>query len=435
MSFREELQHLSPVWHRVTDIVVDRGEGAYVYDVNGRRYLDFTCGYGVTNTGHCHPRVVSAAREQIGKIIHAQVNIAWHEPMLRLVKELRDVTPEGLDSFFFSNSGAEAIEASVKLARFATRRAGIIVFKGSFHGRTVAAMSLTTSNAKYRSNYQPLMAGVSVAPYANCYHCPVGDRSTSVDGVKGFPGEDVCEMWCLEELEDVLRLQSAPGDTAAILLEPALGEGGYVHPPRAWLRGVSEIARENGILLVADEIQSGFGRTGRFFAVEHAGVSPDIVVMAKALASGFPLSGIATRPGIMEKWQAGTHGGTYGGNAVSCAAAVATLHVLRDEGLVENAARMGDYLMENLRGLRERHPLIGDVRGRGLMVATEFTAPDGTAASIAGTMATDCQDRGMLVLTAGHRDNIIRWIPPLIVTEDQIDVGVEIFEEALAAAE
>jgi 4-aminobutyrate aminotransferase len=262
----------------------------------------------------------------------------------------------------------------------------------------------------------------------------VGDRTTSVDGVTGFPGEDVCGLWCLGELSDLLDMQTAPTETAAILLEPALGEGGYVHPPRIWLRGVREIADDNDILLIADEIQSGFGRTGKFFALEHADVVPDIIAMAKALASGFPLSGIATRPDLMERWRAGTHGGTYGGNAVSCAAAVATLQVFQEEGLVENAAEMGEHLLERLREVQKHHPVIGDVRGRGLMVATEFTASDGTPAAIAEDVAAGCLARGMLMLTAGHRHNILRWIPPLIVTEEQIDRAVEIFEEALAEA-
>jgi len=414
-----DTQHISPVWSRITNIVVERGEGAYIFDVNGERYLDFTSGIAVTNTGHCHPRVVAAAREQIGKIIHAQVNILYHQPLLRLVEALRQVVPPELDTFFFSNSGAEAVEAAVKLARHATGRTNLIVFQGSFHGRTSQAMAMTTSRTVYRQHYQPLAAGVFVAPYPYWYRY-------------GWPPEET-SRWCLKELRHLLASQTAPDETAAIVVEPVLGEGGYVVPPPSFLPGLRQICDEYGILLVADEVQTGFGRTGRFFAVEHFGVVPDVMIMAKGLASGFPLSCVAAPRALMDRWLVGTHGGTYGGNAVSCAAAEATIRVLQ-EGLVENAARLGPVLMAGLRDIQRRYPLLGDVRGLGLMVGAEFTRPDGSPATEEVKAVLDeCRANRLLLLNCGTYGNTIRWIPPLIVTQEQIETALGIFERALQA--
>ena len=416
-----DTRHLSPVWSRITDIVVERGEGAYLYDVHGRRYLDFTCGIAVTNTGHCHPRVVEAIREQAGRIIHAQVNILYHEPLLRLVEALREVVPSHLDSFFFSNSGAEALEGAVKLARHATGRPNVVVFQGSFHGRTNLTMAMTTSRTVYRQNYQPLAAGVFVAPYPYAYRY-------------GWDAEET-SAWCLKELRHLLASQTAPGETAAIVVEPVLGEGGYVVPPASFLRGLRDVCDEHGILLVADEVQTGFGRTGRFFAVEHFQIRPDIMTMAKGLASGLPLSGVAAPRALMESWIPGTHGGTYGGNAVACAAAEATVRVLQEEGLVENAARLGEVLLAGLRGIQEHCSLLGDVRGLGLMVGAEFTLPDGSpATALVKEVVARCLEQGLLLLTCGTYGNVIRWIPPLVVTREQIEGALEIFQGAVAAS-
>jgi 4-aminobutyrate aminotransferase len=267
--------HISPVWTRYTSIVAERAEGAYVYDRDGTRYLDFTCGIGVTNTGHCHPKVVRAVQEQAAKLLHGQANIIFHPPLLELAEELRTVVPEELDCFFLSNSGAEAVEGAIKLARHATARPNVIVFQGSFHGRTALTMALTTSKTIYRAGYQPLPAGVFVAPYPYTYRYGWGPEET--------------EVFCLREVEFLLMTQTAPWETAAILVEPVLGEGGYVVPPPGFLKGLRRICDEHSILLIADEVQSGFGRTGKWFAVEHFGVVPDIMVMAKGLASGLPL--------------------------------------------------------------------------------------------------------------------------------------------------
>ncbi len=412
-------QLVSPVWPRYTPIVAERAQGACIYDRDGNRYLDFTCGIGVTNTGHCHPRVVQAVQEQAAKLLHGQINIVYHRPLLELVSELRTIVPETLDCFFFSNSGAEAVEGAVKLARHATGRPNIIVFQGSFHGRTAMTMALTTSKTIYRLHYQPLPAGVFVAPYPYAYRYRWSPEET--------------EAFCLRELEFLLKTQTAPSETAAVLVEPVQGEGGYVVPPPGFLKGLRRICDEHGILLIADEVQSGFGRTGRWFAVEHFGVVPDILVMAKGLASGLPLSGIAARRELMERWIPGSHGGTYGGNAVACAAAVATIRVIREENLLENATRMGALLMDGLRSLQREFPVIGDVRGLGLMVAAEFTAPDGSPATdLAKRVVKGCFQRRLLLLTCGPWDNTVRWIPPLIVTAGQMEEALAIFHDAVA---
>ena len=407
-------EHLSPVWSRYTEILAERAEGSYIYAADGRRYLDFTSGIGVTNTGHCHPRVVAAAQEQVGKLIHGQANVVYHQPMLDLVSELLTVVPEGLEGFFFSNSGAEAVEAAVKLARQATGRPNIIVFQGSFHGRTVGTMSLTTSSTMYRAGYQPLMAGVFVAPYPYAYRYGWTPEETST--------------FCLRELRHLLVTQTSPQETAAVLIEPVLGEGGYVPPPPGFLKGVQQMCGEHGLFFIADEVQSGFGRTGRWFGHQHYDVTPDIMIMAKGLASGFPLSGIVARPQLMDAWIPGSHGGTYGGNAVSCAAAAATIRVIREEGLVENSARMGERLMARLRVLQARYPVIGDVRGLGLMVAAEFTTADGQPdVKTAKAVRVKCLEKGLLLLTCGTYGNVVRWIPPLVVSQAQMDEALEIF--------
>jgi len=411
-------EHVSPVWTRYTDFVVTHGEGSYLYARDGRRYLDFTCGIAVTNTGHAHPRVVAAIREQAGKLIHGQANLAMHEPMLALIDSLRGVVHPSLDSYFFSNSGAEAIEGALKLARAATGRPNVIVFQGSFHGRTVGTMSLTTSKTVYRAGYQPLMPGVFVAPFPYVYRYG-WDPKTTVD-------------WCLEELRFLLMTQTAPEETAAMLIEPILGEGGYVVPPPGFLEGVRSLCDEHGILLIVDEIQSGVGRTGRWWGYEHFGIVPDILTLAKGIASGLPLSGVIARRELMEHWKAGTHGGTFGGNVVACAAGVATIAVIQEERLLENARARGLELTTGLRHLQEEQPRMGDVRGLGLMLGAEFTAPDGTPDKAAAKQVVhECLDQGLMLLTCGPWDNTIRLIPPLTVSEAEVKEGLDTFEAAV----
>lgn len=415
-------EHLSPVWSRASDLIAVRGEGAYLYDPNGRRYLDFTCGIGVTNTGHCHPRVVEAIRHQAGLLLHGQANIAWHPPLFDLVESLLPLLPERLDGFFFSNSGAEAVEGAIKLARMATDRQNVVVFQGGFHGRTIGTMSLTTSKTIYRAGYQPLMPGVFVAPYPYSFRY-------------GWPPEQTSQ-WCLDELELLLQTQTAPEETAAMLVEPVLGEGGYVVPPVSFLTGLRSIAEQHGILLIMDEVQSGFGRTGLWFGHQHFEVEPDIVVLAKGLASGLPLSAVVAPLELMEAWRPGSHGGTYGGNALAAAAAAATIQVIKDERLLANAQARGRQLMDSLRGLQQEYGSIGDVRGLGLMIGCEFRFPDGEPdTDTAKAIAKMCFDRGLLLLTCGPWDNTIRWIPPLIVQEQEVDAGLKIFSECLAEAD
>lgn len=420
-----DLSHISPVWGRAVPgtLLVERGEGPYIFTTDGRRLLDFTSGIGVTSTGHSHPRVVKAIQDQAAKLLHGQVNIVYHQPLIELTESLQQVLPAPLDTFFFSNSGAEILEAAVKLAKHATRRPNVIVFSGSFHGRTHLTMAMTTSKTIYRAGYQPLVPGIFVAPYPYAYHYGWDEAATT--------------DYCLRELKLLLKSQTAPEETAAIVIEPVLGEGGYVPPPARFMRELRDLCDHYGILLVADEVQSGFGRTGRWFGFEHFGIVPDMVAMAKGLASGMPLSGLAASAELMSKWAPGSHGGTYGANAVSCASAVATIQVLREEHLVENAAQLGGVLMAGLRRLQEDHPEIGDVRGLGLMVATEFTKPSGAAqpepwTDRAKAVIKTALDDGLMLLTCGSYDNIIRWIPPLVVNEAQVKEALGVFENALS---
>ena len=418
----QDLSHISPVWGRVTDLVIERGEGSYVYSVEGKQYLDFTSGIGVTNTGHSHPQVVKAIQEQAAKIMHAQVNCYFHEPLIRLSHALNQITPPHLDSFFFSNSGAEAVEASVKLARHYTGRTNIIVFQGSFHGRTAQTMAMTTAKTVYRVDYQPLPGGIFVAPFPYAYRYGMS--------------EEAATQFALRELDLLLHTQTAPQETAAMVIEPVLGEGGYVPAPPQFLQGLRRVCDEHGILLVLDEVQTGFGRTGKFFGHQHAGIKPDIMIMAKGMASGFPISGIASSQEIMSRWQVGTHGGTYGGNAMGCAAAEATLRVIKEEGLVENAAARGEQLLDGLAEIQSRFPVIGDIRGLGLMVATEFSDPktgQPDAAITKKVVTQALKESNLILLTCGMYANVVRWIPPLVVTESQINEGLEKFERAVAS--
>lgn len=419
--YAEDLQHLSPVWGRIFNFVADRAEGSYIYTSDGRRLLDFTCGIGVTNTGHCHPAVVAAIQRQAAEFLHAQANIVIHKPMLALVAELRGIVPDPIDSFFFSNSGAEAVEGAIKLARAATGKPNVIVFSGSFHGRTAGTMALTTSKTVYRAGFGPLPAGVFVAPYPYAFRLSMTDEEATA--------------YCLEQLEYLLASQTAPRETAAILVEPVLGEGGYVVPPAAFMRGLRALADDHGILLIMDEVQSGFGRTGTWFAMEHFGVLPDIVTVAKGVASGMPLSGVFSRRELMDRWPVGSHGGTFGGNAVACAAGVATIRAIREEGMLANAAERGLQLMVGLRKLQEEHPAIADVRGLGLMIGTEFAVgrrPEAGKAAVKEVVHR-AEEQGLLLLTCGTYDNVIRWIPPLNVTSASIAEALTAFGRSLEA--
>lgn len=420
--YQDNSPYMASAWSRIFNFVADRAEGAYIYTDDGRKLLDFTCGIGVTNTGHCHPKVVEAIREQAGNFIHAQANIVIHKPMLQLIEELRKISPPSIDSFYFANSGAEALENAVKIAKVVTGRPNVIVFNGSFHGRTHATMSLTTSKTIYRAGFAPLMAGVYVAPFPYAYAMNMTEEQAS--------------QHCLEQLEYLLASQTAPKETAAILIESVLGEGGYVVPPTSFMKGLREICDKHGIMLIFDEVQSGFGRTGKWFALEHFDVVPDIITAAKGIASGMPLSGVFTRTDIMKKVDTGSIGGTYGGNAIACAAGVATIRAMRDEKMLENATEKGIQLMTGLRKLQEEYPQIGDVRGKGLMIGTEFTANGNRAKEkqMVKDVIHSVEEKGMLLLSCGTYDNTLRWIPPLNVTSEQVNNGLSIFGEALKEA-
>lgn len=411
---------LSPVLKQATPVVVDHARGSWIYGTDGREYLDFTTGIGVTSTGHCHPEVVAAAQEQVGKIIHAQYTTVMHKPLLELTEKLGEVLPEGLDSVFYANSGSEAVEASIRLARMATGRPNIVVFQGGFHGRTVAAASLTTAGTKFSAGFAPLMAGVhmSAFPYAYRYGW---DEPTAVE-------------FALKELDYLLQTRTAPSDTAAFLIEPALGDGGYIPTPPAFLEGLRERADRHGIVLIFDEVQAGVGRTGKFWGHQHSSARPDVLITAKGIASGFPISAIAASTELMSKAWPGSQGGTYGGNAVSAAAGVATLGVVEKEGLVENSRVRGEQLQAGLKQVQQRFPVIGDVRGLGLMQGIEFTAPDGSpdaATAAAVQQATTEQD--LLSLTCGPAGNVVRLIPALVVSEEEIALGLQRFEAAVEA--
>lgn len=417
--YTENFAHMSPAYSRIFNFVAERAEGSYIYTVDGRRLLDFTCGIGVTNTGHCHPKVVEAIREQAGNFIHAQANVVIHKPMLQLIEELRQIAPPSIDSFFFANSGAEALENAVKIARVATGRQNVIVFSGSFHGRTAGTMVLTTSKTVYRSGFGPLPSGVFVAPFPYAFRLKMTEAEAS--------------EYALEQLEYLLASQTAPKETAAILVETVLGEGGYVVPPVSFIKGLREICDKHGIMLIFDEVQAGFGRTGKWFAFEHFNVVPDIITAAKGLASGMPLSGVFSSTDIMLRLDVGSIGGTYGGNAVACASAVATIRAMRDEKMLENASERGIQLMTGLRKLQDEYPQIGDVRGRGLMIGTEFIVDNKPAKAkpLVKEIIHAAEEHDLLLLSCGTYDNTIRWIPPLNVTAEQINDGLSIFSNSL----
>ena len=417
--YTENFPHMAPVWTRIFNFVADRAEGSYIYTDDGRKLLDFTCGIGVTNTGHCHPKVVEAIREQAGLFLHAQANLVIHKPMLQLIEELRTVVPPSIDSFYFANSGAEALENAIKMARVATGRQNVIVFSGSFHGRTAGTMVLTTSKTVYRTGFGPLPSGVFVSPFPYAFRLKMTEAEAS--------------EYALEQLEYLLASQTAPKETAAILVESVLGEGGYVVPPKSFMKGLREICDRHKIMLIFDEVQSGFGRTGKWFAFENFEVVPDIIAAAKGLASGMPLSGVFTRTDIMLKLDVGSIGGTYGGNAVACAAGVATIRALREENMLENANERGIQLMTGLRKFQEEYPQIGDVRGLGLMIGTEFIV-DGRAdkaKQLVKDLIHTAEEKGLLLLSCGTYDNTVRFIPPLNVSSEQVHEGLRIFGESL----
>jgi 4-aminobutyrate aminotransferase len=397
---------LAAVLNRITDLVAVRGEGSWLIDVEGRRTLDLASGIAVTNVGHCHPRVVAAVQEQAAALVHTSVT-AHHIRSIELAERLRALVPYVDDAqVFFCNTGAEAVDGALKLARRVTGKPGIIAFRRAFHGRTLAATSLTTAKGKYREGYEPLLPSVTIAPYCD----PL--RTTAAEA--------------LADLDELLAQQAPAANVGVLLVEPVLGEGGYVVPPVAWLEGLRERCDRHGILLAFDEVQCGAGRTGRFFAAEAFGVTPDVILFAKGIASGLPLGGIIASRSLMERWPTGTHGSTFGGNPVACAAALATLEVLEDEGLLERARVLGARIVSELRSATAGTSSVRDVRGMGLMVGVELTS-----AEVCALAQRRCLDAGLLVLTCGPGEDVLRLIPPLTISDADLASALSILCGAL----
>jgi 4-aminobutyrate aminotransferase len=415
---------LSPSYTRDYPLVMRRGRGAMVEDVDGNLFLDFSAGIAVVTTGHSHPRVVEAIQRQASEFIHMSGTDFYYESMVTLAEKLAAVTPGDFPKrVFYTNSGTEAVEAALKLARYATRRKYFIAFHGCFHGRTYGALSLTASKAVQREGFGPFLPGVVHAPYSYPYRCPLG----------AAPAE--CATACLRYLEEsILHAAVPPGEVAAIVVEPIQGEGGYVFAPPEFLQGLERICRQHGILLIADEIQSGMGRTGKWWAAEHAGITPDIICVAKGIASGMPLGAMITRADLMN-WPPGAHASTFGGNPVCIAAALATMSLL-EGGLMENARRLGDYILGWLADWPQRHRLVGEVRGRGLMIGIELVRDKKTkepAAAERKALVRATFERGLLTLGCGP--NVLRLMPPLVIDQEQADCALEILEAALTEVE
>jgi 4-aminobutyrate aminotransferase len=435
-------QYTSPSYTRVYPLAVERGSGAVIEDVDGNRFLDFTAGIAVCSTGHCHPRIVAAIQEQAAKLVHMSGTDFYYAPQGDLAKKLAQIAPGGGHKrVFFTNSGAESVEAAFKLARYHTGRQHMIAFFGAFHGRTLGALSLTGSKVVQRRGFAPLIPMVSHIDYPNCYRCGEKCRRSKVESPTSESNDlrlstfdlrphDACCLDSLNQLEDLFRRTVAPQEVAAIIVEPIQGEGGYIVPPLAFHQELRKLCDKHGILLVADEVQSGMGRTGKMFAMEHWDVMPDIICLAKGIASGMPLGAIIAREGIMD-WGPGSHASTFGGNPISCVAALETINLLENE-LMENARVVGAHLKDRLNELMTKHRLIGDVRGLGLMLGMELVRDRATkeaASTERDEIVQSCFRRGLLMLGCGI--STLRFCPPLVVTKEQCDVAVDIIDEVL----
>ena len=404
---------------RLTDLIFTSGGGSYVRTSCGKSLLDFTCGIGVVNVGHSHPRIIEAAKEQLDKIVHSQVNLGYHDKMLELTEMLLPHLPRGLDTIYYGTTGAEAVENAVKMARVFTGKHGVVVFRGGYHGRTFGTMAMTTSSRIYRQKFGALIPGIHVTPFPYEYHGITTDMA-------------------MAELEQLFKDTLHEDDVAAFLIEPVLGEGGYVPAPPDFLGKLQDFANSKKALLICDEVQTGFGRTGDLFACqsdryadERGKVQPDILLMAKGIASGFPLSAVATWKEVADACDPGMLGGTYAGNPLSCAAAVATQKVMHEEGLIENSLTMGERLRDNLRNIQQNSSskgLIGDVRGFGLMTAVEFTKE--AEPGIKTRLSKQCVEEGLLILGCSTYE-VMRFVPPLNINEEDIDIACERFEKAL----
>lgn len=410
-----------PANGHASNLGVVRAEGCYLYTEDNRKVLDFASGIAVNNLGNCNPRVVEAIKKQLDSMIHVGHNVVYNESYVELAEKLVELTG-GDTMVYFSNSGAEANEGAIKLAKYVTGRPAVIAFRNSFHGRTLGMVSLTGSNAAYRKNYEPLLPSVYWADYANCHRCPF------------YQEKGKCHMECLKQFDTIFHKQVDPSMVAAIFVEPVQGEGGYVVPPTEFLQGLRDICDQYGIMLIFDEVQTGVGRTGALYASQKLGVHPDIFSSAKALGGGVPLSAVIAKKEIMEKWPAGAHGGTFGGNPLACVAALETLKIIEEDNLLAHCNEMGDYFMKKLKALQDKYPdKIGDVRGLGLMVAMEMEHPDGTPdEKTTSRIKEEALKKDLLLLTCGSDHNVVRFIAPLIVTTTEIDMAIAIMDEILA---
>ncbi len=418
-------QYLSPALTRTAPLVGYEAEGVWVRDPDGNEYLDFGSGIAVTNVGHRHPKVVETVKREVDRLIFVNSCDFYTIPQVHLAKKLTEITPGDFKKrVFFVNSGTEAVECGIKATRYYTQRYYFVGFINGFHGRTMGSLAFTTTSPAARRRFQPMMPGVVHAPYPYCYRCPLGHK-------EGYPE---CGLACLDYLEnEILGHVAPPDEVAGILFEPVQGAGGYIVPPAEWVKGLRRIADEHGIVLMDDEVQAGMGRTGRWWAVEHFGVEPDVVMISKAIASGFPFGACVARSEILE-WGPGAHENTLGGNPVLASVALTVIDIIEREGLLENAKKVGEHMLKRLREMQEKHEIIGDVRGIGLMIGVEFVKDRRTkepATEERNKIVQEAFKRGLILLGAGKCS--LRLAPPLIITEEEADVGLEILEETIKA--
>jgi len=418
------VEHVPQGPFNVTPLFVEKAKGAVVYDVEGREFIDFAGGIGVMNIGHCHPKVVEAIKDQAENYIHTCFHVVMYEPYVKLAEKLCKLTPGSFPKMaMFANSGAEAVENAVKIARYYTKRPAVIAFENAFHGRTLLAISLTSKVMPYKLGFGPFAPEIYRMPYAYCYRCPFGLK---------YPD---CDVTCADYIKDFFVSNVAAESTAALVVEPIMGEGGFITPPAEYFPKLIRVCQDNGIVFIVDEIQTGMGRTGKMFAMEHWGVEPDLVTVAKSLAAGMPLSAVVGKKEMLDAPHVGGLGGTYSGNPVCCRAALAVLDVIEEENLLQKAEALGKKLRERFDALQQQFEIIGDVRGIGPMLALELVKDRETkdpAADEAKALVKFCYEKGLILLSCGNFSNVIRILMPLVITDDQLERGLSIIEEGLA---
>jgi len=419
----ERNRHIPQGPFNVHPIFAEKAKGAIITDVEGKEYIDFAGGIGVNNVGHCDEEVLKAIQDQIQKYIHTCFHVVMYEPYVELAKRLNKITPGDFPKkTMFANSGAEVVENSIKIARHATGRTATIAFEDAFHGRTLLALSLTSKTKPYKFGFAPYASEIYRMPYAYCYRCAFGLEYPS------------CEIECAYYLKEFFNTHVSAEQVGALIAEPVLGEGGFVIPPKEYFKVLRKICEENGIIFIADEVQTGFGRTAKMFAMEHYEVEPDITVMAKSIAGGFPLSAVTGKVELMDHPQVGGLGGTFAGNPVSCRAALAVLDLFEKKGLLSRAEQIGKMVLERFKEFQERYPIVGDVRGLGAMVGMELVVDRKTkepASAFTKRLIEICRQKGLLMISAGTYSNIIRPLMPLVITDEQLDEGLKIIGEAL----